>query len=523
MTTTTLSDDAVLAEALRLAEPYPAGFTHFLREYVWIEDRKSPMDPAPGTIRWQWWPVHDRMVMDLSHRLIVILKARQISWSWLLAAYRLYNALFTNNYLYLLFSQGQDEAAESLRKSKFIYDHLPDWLRPGLATANSEQLTVNGTHGTLMVKPSTERAGRSYTANCIEADEAAYHPYAAANYAAYRPAIDAGGQHIIVSTANGYGNMFERMYHAAKAGHSPYVARFYPWNVRPGRDRDWLEEQRLALIAAGEGEKLKQEYPADDEEAFLVTGRPRFSAEVIRDGLANAYDPLRIKPPEVAHIPGLSLWKLPIPGQPYVMFSDPAEGLAHGDNSVTQVLAARNLEHVATLKGQWEPAYFAQITAQLGLFFNSAFWGWERNNHGHVITAAVNPPPGTGTGIYPMGRVYWHIDREPTQHQYRERMEPVRHLGFPTTPQTRGPLIDDLAGALDSYSLTSPSKSFWEECRTFVVDERGQATGVEGAHDDEVMAMAGARRMAMQAGVAIVAPMGPSGPAPSLVYRGGRR
>lgn len=519
MTNTTYATDQL--EAMdRLSDPFPSGFSYFLREYVWIEDRKSGHDPAPSTIRWEWWPVHNKMVADLSERLIVILKARQISWSWLLAAYRLYNAMFVPNYLYLLFSQGEDEAKESLRKSKFIYEHLPDWLRSPVTTSNQEQLTFAITNGTILVKPSTEKAGRSYTASCIEADEAAFHPYAAANYTAYKPAIDAGGQHIVVSTANGFGNMFERMYHAAKAGNSPYQCRFYPWNVRPGRDRDWLAEQRLALEAAGQGDKLQQEYPGTDEEAFLVTGRPRFNVEVIEAGIKAAWEPLKYVPPDLLHVPGLRLWKLPIPGQPYVMFSDPAEGLAHGDNSVTQVLAARTLEHVATLKGKWEPAYFTQLSSQLGRYYNLAFWGWERNNHGHVMTATINPPPGLGAGVYPVGRCYWHIDSEPSQSQYRDRKEPIKHLGFPTTPQTRGPLIDDLAVALDSYSLTSPSRSFWEECRTFVVDDKGRAAGMEGTTDDEVLAMAGARRMAMQPGASALQ-AAYSGPAPSL-YRSRR-
>lgn len=493
-------------ELAKLTRPWPWGFRYFLQTYVSIEDRKfTAFDPVVATIPWEWWPVHEDFLGAVSNRLLIILKARQISVSWFLAAYRLYNALFNNNYFYMIISQGEDYAQEALRKSRFIYDHLPPWLKPGLVSDNKGEIVIGGTQGTIRAFPSTIRGGASYTASCIETDEAAHHEYAAENYAAYTPAIDIGGQHIIVSTANGYGNWFERMYHGAKAGQSPYVWRFYGWPVRPGRDGAWYEERRQAFVAAGEGDKLQQEYPLTDEEAFRVSGYPRFNPEVIQASLENARPGLSSVPDALREIPGLTLWKLPIAGQPYVMFSDPAEGLPHGDNAVTQVVVARTLEHVATIKGKWEPGYFAQISATLGRFYNMAFWGIERNNHGHVVLRVASEDL-----RYP--RLYWHQDRLRTFQQLASGTQPPQRLGFPTTSETRPGLIDDLAAVIDTYALQSPSRSFWEECRTFVRDEKGQGRAVSGACDDEVMSMAGARRMAMQPGATSLAPMESAGP-----------
>ena len=464
-------------------------FENFLKEAVYLTDSTSQ-----AVIRWEWWPVHSQMVALLEKRLLVVLKARQVSWSWMLAAYAVHGCLYRPQYTVLVLSKGQDESSEFLRKCKVVWQHLPEWLRPRLLSSNTEQMLFDVTHGHIIAMPSTETAGRGYTASLVITDEAAFHPYASQNYAAYSPAVDAGGQHIIVSTANGWGNMFEKMYHAAKRTLSSYTWAFFGWRVRPGRNEAWREERRRNLESAGQGTTVSQEYPDTDEEAFLVSGRPRFSVEAITRGIQNSKEPLPL-PSEKRHIPGLSLWKLPMPGRPYVMFSDPAEGLEHGDWSVTQVLQAYPLEHVATLKGHFEPAYFSQISAEVGLWYNTAYWGWERNNHGHTMTQVITDP----LGLIKYLKVYYH-QQEPTRHQQQEGLKPVERYGFPTTAQTRPLLIDGLAAVLDTYNLESPSLSFWEEARTFIIDSDGKAQGVSGATDDEVIAMAGAVLMSQQPG-----------------------
>lgn len=476
-------------------------FENFLREAVYLTDSTTE-----AIIPWQWWPVHNEMVALLEERLLVILKARQVSWSWLLAAYAVHGCLYRPQYTVLVFSKGQDEASEFLRKCKVVWQHLPDWLRPRLPISNSEQMLFDVTKGRILAMPSTETAGIGYTASLIITDEAASHPYAAQNYTAYSPAIDAGGQHIMVSTAKGWGNLFEKMYHAAQRGLSSYRAHFFGWRVRPGRDAAWYEERRLNLLAAGQGDTLAQEYPDAAEEAFLVSGRPRFKTEVILKGLEEAKAPLRDIPEKLRHIPGLSIWKLPVPGQPYCMGSDPAEGLPHGDWSVTQVLLARTKEHVATIKGHFEPGYFTQISAEVGIFYNTALWGWERNNHGHTMTEVADKQL-----HYP--RMYQHPQAEQTMRQRREGILPQEKYGFPTTVQTRPKLIDDLAAVVDTYTLVSPSQSLWNEARTFIIDENGKARGADGTTDDEIIALGLANHVANQPGATSMRDIGEVVPA----------
>ena len=464
-------------------------FPEFLKRHVWITDATSQ-----ATIRWEWWPVHEKMSDDLTRRLLVVLKNRQMSWSWLLAGYADHGCTYSENYTVIVLSQGQDYANEFIRKCRVVYEHLPEWMKGKLEASNSEGMVfANGS--SIHAMPATENAGRSFTASLIITDEAAFHPYAAANYAAYKPAIDAGGQLIIVSTANGMGNFFQRMYQSAKDGMSGFEPRFYSWRVRPGRDQGWYDRTYAELEAVGRGYLMAQEYPDNDVEAFLVTGNPRFDIGMMQEGLRESREPLerRLLPERLQRIPGLSVWQLPQPGQPYVMGSDGAQGLGDGDFDCTEVVNANTLTHVAELHGKWEPDYFGEISAELGMVYNRALWGVENapQGHGHTILATAKRLE------YP--RLYWH-QLERNRHQVLLALEASSKLGWPTTESTKPGLIDDLASAIATGRLHSWSKDFWGECMSYVVDERGRTNASKGMHDDRPMAMAIARRMAMQPG-----------------------
>lgn len=195
--------------------------------------------------------------------------------------------------------------------------------------------------------------------------------------------------------------------------------------------------------------------------------------------------------PSWAQVPGLSLWQLPQATMPYVAFSDVAEGIEGGDYSCTFIVAARSLEHVASLHGTWEPGYFAKLSNDVCRAYNNAYWGIERNNHGHAVLLAAQELQ------YP--RLYrHHVDQ--TEAQRRAGAAPSERLGFPTTSTTKPDIIAALAEAITSHALTSFDDEFWSECQTYVVGPSGDTNAVSGAHDDRVIAMAGCAWLARQPG-----------------------
>lgn len=236
-------------------------------------------DPLNPTVTaWQPWPyLMEQAIAWESGQSEIVLKARQLGYSWLMAAYAVWRA--RNGAAVALISKGQLEARELIAKCAFVEAHLPEWLRAD-ATARVDDIKFPG-GGFIMAFPSTPDAGVSFTFQLVVMDEAHFHPYAAQNYSAIRPTLSAGGQFIAGSTADpslGPNGWFPAIYWASKAGATGYGARFIPWHVRPGRDDAWYKTERSAYT--GLPEEFDAYYPDSDAAAFVARSGlvfPQFS------------------------------------------------------------------------------------------------------------------------------------------------------------------------------------------------------------------------------------------------------
>ena len=224
-----------------------------------------------GTMPFKLWPAQVELLWALLvNRLVLILKARQLGISWLCCWYVLWLCFWQAGKLALLLSRGQDEANEMLRRVRVLYERLPEWIRqagPSVVKLNTEEIAwSNGSR--VQSLPASPGSGRSYTASVAIMDEAAFMAYASEVYTAMKPTIDAGGQLVILSTANGRANLFYTLCERAMKGLGGFVFRFLPWWVRPGRDTAWYAATEADAIDAT---LMKQEYPATPEEAFEAT------------------------------------------------------------------------------------------------------------------------------------------------------------------------------------------------------------------------------------------------------------
>lgn len=235
-----------------------------LREYLEgavVEDTQG----EGGVRAFELWPhLVETLEAWESGRNEIILKARQLGFSSAVALYAGRVARVPGN-LVLLLSQGQDESFELLRKVRVgLVEHR---RYPALLSRDGSGVLEVAGGGRVIALPSTPKAGRGYTARLVVSDEAGMHPFAKENFAGYRNTIADGGQHLVISTANGQSGWFAEQWKAAIGGESGYEPRFYPWWVRPGRDEGWYERERRAFT--GMEELFKQENPASAEEAFV--------------------------------------------------------------------------------------------------------------------------------------------------------------------------------------------------------------------------------------------------------------
>jgi hypothetical protein len=343
-------------------------------------------------------------------RLVLILKARQLGISWLVCGYVLWSALFHPNQQIFMYSKGQAESSELLRRIRSLLDRLPAALRrllPGVRKGRDNTREMGFTNGsTIRSMPSTEKAGVSHTASIVVMDEAAHMTRGAKLYEMVKPIMEAGGQLIILSTANGAGDWFHRLWQAAERGLNGFYTLFLPWYTRPGRDEAWyLRVLRDAL----DTEQVRENYPATASEAFRATGRNRFRPAWIDRQNPNLSRPLPDlgMPFAIADMEGLEVWETPQRGRRYVVAADVAEGLEHGDFNAAHVFDAETWVQVAQLHHRHEPADFAADLAILADWYNMA-WCWpERNNHGHAVITAwkLGVDRRDGKGARPFVRV----------------------------------------------------------------------------------------------------------------------
>jgi hypothetical protein len=115
--------------------------------------------------------------------------------------------------------------------------------------------------------PATRKAGRSFTASGVVLDEWAFMLWGRELLSAVKPTIDAGGQLVIISTADGLGSAYHQFWQAARSGESGYRALFLPWTARPGRDAGWRDRIRDESPELTQADVLR-EYPASPAEAF---------------------------------------------------------------------------------------------------------------------------------------------------------------------------------------------------------------------------------------------------------------
>lgn len=441
---------------------------------VYFTDRFGQIDDAQGhgdgsgTMPFNLWPSQADVMRELkANRLVLLLKARQLGISWLCCSYALWLCLFHSGKVVLLFSKGETEANELIRRIQALYDRLPEWLRitlPGI-TKDNTQVIEWGNGSRIQSFASSKGGGRSFTASLVIMDEAAFIMWADEIYTALKPTIDGGGQLIVLSTANGLGNLFHLLWTRAVAGLNRFKTIFLPWWSRPGRDEEWYAAQ---VTEYTDPAKVKQEYPATATEAFIASSRARFDNEWIEAQAANVVEPIvpRTLPDALRALPGLRVYKLPEAGRKYALAADVAEGLVHGDYSAAVLIDAETWEEIASLHGHWEPDVYAGYLMVLAEFY-SAVLGVERNNHGHAVLATLK--------IKNAKNVYEGFDKK---------------RGWLTNLQTKPLSIDALAEGLRDGLVKVRTQAALDEMQIYRILDDGKTGAPDGYNDDWVMAWA---------------------------------
>ena len=248
--------------------------SHFLRKYWHIAH------PAHGRILFDLRDAQSEALTRWSeNRYSLTLKARQIGWTTLVAAHQFWLAFFHADQNIIDLSRTERESVLLLRKSKYGFQHMPEWmLARGPESLVEHQQKMAFDNGSMITSmPSASDPARGESATLVVVDEWAFLPNPEEAWASIEPVADVGGRIIGLSTANGSGNFFHELWVGAETGNNRFHSMFFPWSASEDRDESWYQSKKDSMLSW----QLAQEYPSSPEEAFIKSGNPVFDLDVL--------------------------------------------------------------------------------------------------------------------------------------------------------------------------------------------------------------------------------------------------
>jgi len=234
----------------------------------------------------------------------------------------------------------------------------------------------------------------------------------------------------------------------------------------------------------GDLRRFDQEFPLRWQDAFVAGGRPVFDQYVLGDWNKEAMPDETIVGSHMVEKDGypdidvlgssLTIFRPPIKDHEYIVATDSASGSTDGDHSPAFVFDRHTREFVALQYAKLPPDELAEQAVLLARWYNNAYLIPEINNHGYATVRRI-----MDLG-YPMHR----------RHPGREMVPGSKwsdNLGFMTTRANRQMIIDLLSECVRTRSITTWSKEFISEMRTFVYDTSGKADHMGGRHSDAII------------------------------------
>ena len=289
-----------------------------------------------------------RLLSRLWHRN-VILKARQLGFTTLIAIMWLDHALFVPNQRCGIIAQDREAAEVIFRdKVKLAYENLPDQLRASMPTISETKSELLFSHNNSSIRVATSmRSGTIHRLHVSEFGKigAKFPDKANEVVTGSLPAVPLDGIAIIESTAEGQDGEFFNICDRAMAldeserelTERDYRFHFFPWWQEPGyrlastnvvmteKDSEYFlkieaemaceldAEQRNWYVAtrdadfSGDPEKMWQEYPSTPREAFQQSTEGTYYAVQLasarKDGRVGRF-------PHVEGIPVNTYWDI---------------------------------------------------------------------------------------------------------------------------------------------------------------------------------------------------------------------
>ena len=342
---------------------------YFIRKYVKI------VNVDKGLMPFEMWDFQEKMVNTFHQNRYTICKIlRQVGKSTTVCAYFLWMILFNGQQTLAILANKGDLARVLLEKIKYAYEYLPFWLQQGILTWNKGSISLeNGSKIIATATASSSARGNSYNAILLDEFAFVHRNMQEQFFNSVYPTISSGNTSkvIIVSTPNGIGDLFHKLWVDAVNKRSSYKPIEVNWWDVPGRTEAWKKE----TIANTSLRQFQQEF----ETEFLGSTDTLIDPNVIR---TMAFDN-----PVFSSKDGLDILIAPVVDHIYSIVCDTSRGQSL-DYSAFMVVDVTEHPYRTVAKyrnNEVSPLLYPSVIFNTANAYNNAYVLIEINDNGQQV------------------------------------------------------------------------------------------------------------------------------------------
>tara|TARA_Y100001972_G_scaffold60334_1_gene73836 strand:- start:1019 stop:2638 length:1620 start_codon:yes stop_codon:yes gene_type:complete len=435
---------------------------YFMNKYLKIQH------PIKGLIPFKTYPFQDDCVKEFNdHRFNIILKSRQLGLSTLVAAYSVWQAIFYKEKNILIIATKLAVAQNFIRKVKAAIKSLPSWLVLPEISANNKQ-QVEFTNGSqIKAVPTSEDAGRSEALSLLIVDEAAFVRNFDELWMGLYPTLSTGGRAIVLSTPNGMGGQYYKLYTGADKKKNDFNPIKLMWDVHPERDQTWFDKETQNMSAR----QIAQELLCD----FATSGETFFTSEFMMELQMQHKAPIETSGPDNA----VWYWEYPKEGVSYLVSADVARGDGR-DYSTFHVFNCKDFTIDCEFKSKIPPDHFASLLYDIARRYNKAVICPEQNAYGYTVLMKIRDME--------YQNIYFESNKEKNKFLFGDKNN-IGKAGYITRADTRPKMLSNFEDLVRNKKLKIRSTRLYDELKTFVY-KNNKPQAMKGKNDDLVMSAA---------------------------------
>ena len=422
-----------------------------------------------------------RLIIDAmeSDNHLMVLKARKLGSTTLIAGYFLWKALFRRNTKIAVVAHTDKAVQAIFGIYQYFYNNLPSDMK--IKTRNSNANTMRWATGSMIcIGTAASESFRGQTYQYIHASEYAFWPKMSKTISSLFHTAEANATIVLESTANGLNDAYEMW-----ESDNGFRKLFMGWTIdrrytrEKSQFKDLTKDEReyisknelsdeqanwmvymLRTKCANNWQIFNQEMPVSAEMAFVTSGSRFFP------------DPW----PVMGTKPGLRIYEEPEKFHVYAMGVDTASGSPGGDFSAIMVLDVSNQEKIRMVASYYDraaPSDFKESVHSLAEKYQ-ALSVVESNSYGLSIIE--------------------HLQAKSYPRQFRDQYwDKVKGMwsprfGFNTNAKSRNLLFSRLYEYVTRGWVAVTDHNFMSEANALVYNNRGKVEAASGKHDDMVMA-----------------------------------